>query len=267
VSYVTGTHNFQIGLDVQRGFRENYWWPLSSGATNPIAYRTLGYVVNQVTIYAPPGRYRGNMNYNAGLFLQDRWKIRGLSLTGGLRLDLQKESYNPSTIYPSRYVPNRPIQTIPGANVVNWRDVNPRFEAAYDLLGDGKTALRFSAARGVSADSLGTAAALNPGSAFSTNTDRNVTATADNNVVNCDLLNPNANGNCGPWLTPTFGSATAVTRRIRACCTGLGSPSVELGVFGRRATRVHSARVGGHYVLLPRQWWFHRHKEHGRLRV
>src|SRR5262245_28514617 len=133
VSYVTGTHNFQIGLDVQRGFRENYWWPLSSGVTNPIAYRTQGFVVNQVTIYAPPGRYRSNMNYNAGLFLQDRWKMGRLSLTGGLRFDLQKESYNPTTISPSQYVPNRPVQTISGANVVNWRDVNPRFGAAYDL--------------------------------------------------------------------------------------------------------------------------------------
>jgi hypothetical protein len=54
VSYVTGTHNFKFGLDVQRGFNERYWWPLSSGVTTPIAYRTLGYVINQVTIMHRP---------------------------------------------------------------------------------------------------------------------------------------------------------------------------------------------------------------------
>src|SRR5581483_2995110 len=50
VSYVTGAHDLKFGVDVQRGFNERYWWPLSQGVTNPITYRTQGYVVNQVTI-------------------------------------------------------------------------------------------------------------------------------------------------------------------------------------------------------------------------
>ena len=46
---------------------------------------------------------------------------------------------------------------------MDWKDINPRFGVAYDLFGNGKTALKVSAARGVAGETIATALALNPG--------------------------------------------------------------------------------------------------------
>jgi hypothetical protein len=185
-----------------------------------IQYRTLGYQLNQVTIFAPPGTYKTNLDYDLGIFAQDRWTLNRLTLTGAVRLDLQKESYAPSTIGPTLYTPNRPLQTIPGADVVDWKDVNPRVGAAYDLFGNGKTALKFSAARGVAGETIATADALNPGASFATSTAINVTDSNHNNIPDCNFLNPKGSGECGPWITPTFGSAIPLTQQDPASLRG-----------------------------------------------
>jgi hypothetical protein len=226
MNYVTGTHNVKAGMDLQTGYRER----LGVNWANDIQYRTTAYVLNQVTIFAPEGRYQSNLDYNVGLYAQDRWTIQRATISGGVRFELQSESYGSYTAGPTKYLPNRNI-SFPAATVVNWKEVNPRFGVSYDLFGTGKTALKASAGRGVQQEGLNTAEALNPATAFATNTARTVNELTFpegdprrlNGAPDCDLLNPAANGECGPWLTGGFGSPIPQTRQDAETLRGWGT--------------------------------------------
>src|SRR5688572_1039157 len=150
MSYVTGSHNFKIGSELQRGwFRRGD----NNDSTGGIWYRTRDYVPNLVTIQAPNAGWQNNLDYNLGIYAQDRWTLDRLTLSGGLRVDLQKESTSDFTALPHKWLPNRNT-FFPGVEVTNWKDINPRMSAAYDLFGTGKTALKASASRGVEQDSI-----------------------------------------------------------------------------------------------------------------
>jgi hypothetical protein len=216
MSYVTGAHDFKVGMDLQRGFRNR----TSANFGDDIQYRTQGFVLNQVTIYAPSGAYRSNLNYNLGLYVQDRWRIGRVSVSPGVRFEFQKESNDAYWAQPTKYLPNRSL-AFTGADVTRWKDVNPRIGVSYDLFGNGRTAVKASAARGVQQDNINIADSVHPAVALSTNVARNVNELfyplGDprrlNNFPDCDLFDPNQNGECGPWLTSGFGGTIPVTQR------------------------------------------------------
>jgi Carboxypeptidase regulatory-like domain len=270
MSYVTGTHNFKLGTDLQHGHRGR----INPNFSNDLAYRTTDYILNQVTVFAPAGSYRSNLDYNYGFYAQDRWTMSRLTLSGALRLDVQKESYDAyTTPGPSPYLPNRVPQSFPAANVTAWRDLEPRFGFAYDLFGNGKTAIKASAARGVVQEGLNTAELLNPAVAISTSVARTVTDRNLNGSPDCDLTNPLANGECGPWLTTGFGSQLPSTRQDPATLSGwnvrpwnwefTGSiqhelmPRVSVGltyfrrINGGFLTTINTADVAADFTRLP----------------
>jgi hypothetical protein len=225
MSYVTGAHNFKVGMDLQKGFRNR----ISKHFANDIQYRTQNFVLNQVTIFAPSGEYRSNLDYNLGLFFQDRWRIGRLSLSPGLRFEFQKESNDPYIAGATKYLPTRNL-SFPGAKVVNWKEANPRIGVSYDLFGNGRTALKASAARGVAQEGINTADAVHPAVALATSVARTVNELTYpagdprrlNNFPDCDLANPAANGECGPWLTSGFGGTIPVTQQDPRTLSGWG---------------------------------------------
>jgi hypothetical protein len=212
MSYVTGSHNAKFGFDMQRG---HFWRGDNNDSTGGIWYTVNRNLDNSITpalltIQSPVAGWQNNLNYNLGLFAQDRWTVDRLTVNGGIRVDFLNESTEPFTATAHRWLPNRNQSYAAVKNVPNWKDINPRGSVAYDVTGNGKTALKASISRGVEQDSIRYAAANNPASTLVTQTARAWTDNGDF-VPQCDLTSGAANGECGPWLTPNFGSANVAT--------------------------------------------------------
>ncbi len=95
-----------------------------------------------------------------GLFAQDQWTLKRLTANYGVRIDFLKASVDPQDIAAGPFTPARHYDGV--SNVPNWKDISPRLGAAYDLFGNGKTALKASFGRYVVADAYTVARAVNP---------------------------------------------------------------------------------------------------------
>jgi len=213
VSFVTGSHAFKAGV--------NGWSGNSAVGGAPL--HNVQYVFrNQIPVslyqVAGPNFYDSRVRMNLGIFAQDQWSIRRLTINAGLRYD-NLNAYNPEQTRPGgEFLPA--IRFPEQRDVPNWKDVNPRVGAAYDLFGTSRTALKVSVGRYITLDSLTIAARTSSAAALSSGTTRTwndaLFGGADrrtgNYVPDCDLTSPLANGECGPMSNRSFGTSVITTR-------------------------------------------------------
>ena len=166
-SYVTGSHNLRVGAQVSNGN-----WRLVqqyTGDVTPVTYNNGAPV--SVTLRLPYDR-RNGIKADTGIYAQDRWAMGRMTWNLGLRYDWFIGETQPEQLLPSRF--NNGVKFTQCSNgindpkagctgrVQNWKDLSPRVGVAYDVFGDGKTAVKASFARYVNGQAIATADSGNP---------------------------------------------------------------------------------------------------------
>ena len=102
------------------------------------------------------------------------------------------------------FLPERTYAAV--EDVPNWKDLGPRLGAAYDLFGDGRTAVKFAWSRYVGGGNYtGEANFLNPQTAASNSANRAWDDLNGNFTPECDFLLPAPNGECRVLQNLNFG--------------------------------------------------------------
>ena len=203
VSYVTGTHNFKAGLAYANNV-QYYSWPAAGDIFQ--AFTFLGNPAGALVMANGAFQNARQQNCDCGIYAQDAWTIDRLTLNLGLRYDWFNNSVPGGSRPAGFFSPELQIDGYP--DIPDWQDWNVRLGAAYDLLGDGGTAVKFSVGRYVANEALGVTDPFNPLSPtgnldYRTWTDLNGDGT---------LLDPNGDpqyDEIGASFNPNFGTPTS----------------------------------------------------------
>ncbi|MEQ1574339.1 MAG: carboxypeptidase regulatory-like domain-containing protein [Vicinamibacterales bacterium] len=223
VSYVTGSHNFKAGFQDSFGYLKATTYALDV----PYRYRFLNGVPNQITQFATPWTAKSDQRHDMGIFAQDRWTVDRMTFTGAIRFDYYKSDYPEQKLGPAPLAPNRNL-TFPYEENLNWKDLSFRSGWAYDVGGNGKTALRVSLNKYLSGQALGGFGSNTNPILRLTNTttrtwnDRGGLGIDGDFIPQCDLTIAAANGECAAMANSAFGTSLAGQVRDLELRTGTG---------------------------------------------
>ncbi len=220
-SYIPGSHNLIFG------YQGNVSHPSQSyfNYTPFIQYRFNNGIPNQLTqttIFPGTVKYQRNILMTS-LYAQDTYTRSRLTLQGGLRFDAIGTGYPDTGVGGPDYLlmPTRIFYGAGTTDEIHWRDITPRVAAAYDLFGNGKTAVKFNLGKYVTALTASNSDLdLHPLIRTTPQTTRTWNDTfypvgdprRSNYVPDCNLISPDANAECGRMDNQNFGKEVFTKR-------------------------------------------------------
>ena len=137
MTYVTGSHAVKAGLQWHIG--QNW---INRDANADLVQRYRDGAPDSVIVYNTTTGLYDLMKADLGLYVQDSWTMKRLTINPGLRWEYFNSAIQAKAAPAGRFVPARSFAEIP--NVPNWKNLAPRLGLVYDLTGDAKTALKGS---------------------------------------------------------------------------------------------------------------------------
>ena len=226
-SYITGANAMKIGY--QGAYHEDN--RSGESQTPKMTFRFNNGIPNQITQNLLPWKSISRVRYHA-LYFQDQLTRGRLTVTGAVRYDHSWSYYPEQQIGPSKWLPN--ATAFPRTTgVIGYNDITPRAGVAYDLFGNGKTAVKFNLGKYLEAavNGNGNYSSLLPSSRVVTTATRAWTDANGNYTPDCDLqsrspvaqdLRGSGGDFCGPLSNLAFGTEQIVLNYDEAILKGWG---------------------------------------------
>ena len=134
LSYVSGAHNFKVGLQLRTGESEELF-----ETRQDIVQIVNNGVPNSVRLVNNPSGHLES-GANTGFYVQDSWTFGRVTINPGLRYERFTMSIPQQSAGAGRWVPAREFAE--QSNLVNWNTLSPRFGLSWDVFGNGRTAVK-----------------------------------------------------------------------------------------------------------------------------
>ena len=242
LTYVTGSHAFKTGMTLQEGPADTDVWTnkdtfltVRAGQPFSVSVRTTPYTTHERLIA------------DLGVYAQDTWTIKRMTVNAGLRWDYLKNEVGAQDAPGGTWIGPRHFDAL--TDVPNYKDLSPRLGVAYDVFGNGKTAVKATVSRYVQTSSVGTARSLNP---LNTSVNTATRAWTDSNGDGIPQVSE-----LGPLSNNAFGQVNIATRYDPETINGFDrrrnnwevSASVAHELMSRVSTELsYYRRAQGHFT-------------------